>query len=185
MQELPIHRIEEKAPKRWVYYQGLPLCFYTLQIKAGETHRVYTPSRLDPRLSERADGLNSMSTITIVPPPGHVRIHSSALDQPSEWLGSWEVVAGGIIFEAEFDYEGLTNSEWLCVAGPGDRAFREAHDLWHRHLSPGDTFTFTENTWAIVSMFGDHTGKAFSGAAGETFTATTETHIAILEHRNV
>lgn len=179
-------RTNEAEKKLWrlFYAQGTAICFYHLHLDPGDRVNVYTPQPGD-QVVEDPNKVNELRTITVLAPGGHVRIHCPLFDRPGEWVGSFEKVGGGIVFNAPFDYEGVDHSDWLCVAPPMASNFFDLFELERAVLEKGDTYQFNERTVMIVVMLGEDAGHGFSGEPGEVFTANERTLLAVWELKNV
>ena len=184
MREIPRAKTHVNGIKRYIWFEeDIPLCLFRMFMKKGMVHRIYTPGDPTMRFEEEAEGISKMSTITVIPPPGYARIHSSGLDRPLEWPGTLNVIGGGVWFQAEFDYEAVEDSFWICVTGPEDPAFRKDNPLSRVVITPDEPFVFTEDTRCVVSMWGDHESKCFKGEPGDKLEVNRETLLAVWEYK--
>lgn len=185
MTELPFVTERSDGPKHWRFFQGpeARLCLYTLSIEAGSRHRVYTPQPGDEVGGDDQQPV-ALRTVTVIPPGGHVLIHSSGLSRTGEWLGTFERVGGGIVFNAEFDYEGVVDSEWICVAPVMGSGFWHGNDLQRLILEPGEFYEFNDKSVMAICMYGENRGKAFVAEPGERLVVAETTLLCAWEKRD-
>ncbi len=151
-----------------------------LTLKAGKRHCVYRASDYPELCGENPKGVNTLRSVTVIPPPGHVRIFSPALSTVGDWPGCYSNVGGGVVFNADFHYEAVVDSDWLCVSWFPERRETPGAIFERRVLEAGESFVFTEHTEVIVSMLGTEATNAFTGDVGDEFVADEKTLIAIV-----
>lgn len=167
--------------KTFITIPSLGVVYFRAFIPRGTKQEVYRKAPdgkgiLDPD----SEGMSKLKTITVIPPGSYIRYHSESLDRPAEWPGTWELVAGGLHPVGNYTAEAVEDSHYLCVT-PMSKEFFNKHTLKRVFVEKGESFTFDSTTHGAVFMMGDYQNKGFTVADGETFTASQDSLLAIIE----
>jgi hypothetical protein len=179
----PLIKVQDEHRTNYFFVDN-GVFLHHLTLKPGRRHCVYRSSdyKRDPSNTE---GINAMKSVTVLPPPGQVIIHSPAMDRPGQWIGTYEQVGAGIVFETDFYYEAIVDSDFFCATWMPDRLRDPGAALQRVLLQPGESFTFEANTELAISMLGTDQFSAFTGEPGEQFTCDQITLLAVVETLNV
>lgn len=176
---------KEDGAKQFFSFPELGVVYFRAFIPRGTKQEVYRKSPdgkgiLDPD----SEGMAKLKTITVIPPGSYIRYHSEALDRPAEWPGTWELVAGGLHPVGNYTAEAVNDSHYLCVS-PMGREFFATCSLARAFVPKGETYVFGATTKGCVFMAGDFQNKGFTAKAGDQFTASQDTLIALVEDAHV
>lgn len=169
--------VQTKDARKWTYFDDIKVCLYVVNIPAGTTQVIYKYKRNTSPLNVAPDGFSIMQTVSVVPPGGHVRIHSTALADTGDWPGSWELVGGGIHPAGDYSFEAVKDSTLLC-ATPYSKLVTERQTMTRVFLKAGEEYTAPSKSKALIIMHGFSQGKAYTFIEGEKYTARTDTLLA-------
>ena len=159
--------------------------FWLIGMKAhigvGQRLMAYKPREGDFMGGDLDSGdIAALRSVTIIAPGGSVLVHNGMLGEPTTWEGSLKPVCNGVFIKAVTEFEAVTPSVMHCFSPPGNGRRFEGKELRREFIPTGETYTFLPGDIGFGVVYGADEMCGFSVVAGDVFTATQDTVLAVV-----